>query len=180
MTNEDRSRGPAGERGARGETGATGERGPAGEATHVDHATIEVAEIDIRQSPASRKAFRGLLRAIVVLFFLSFAIGAANLLFTNSQVHQVQKNTENTRRLAQNQARIIARQQQQIRADCGVDKDLAGLPLANLPNGHPSELGVKIVSDFRVAWNRKGCPGVLPPPDPSFIAGAKFYHLPVN
>jgi len=128
----------------------------------------------------ARRAAHALAWSLVVLFAVVIGIGAANLLFTSSQVHQVQKNSENTRRLAQSQARIIARQAQQIQADCGFYRDLAGLPLVNLPNGHPSELGVKIVSDSRGAWATRGCLGKLPPPDPTFVRGAKFYHLPVN
>ena len=121
----------------------------------------------------ARRAAHRLAWSLIVLFIVVIAIGAANLLFTNSQVGKVQK-------LARNQAAIIARQQQQIQADCGFYRDLASLPLANLPNGHPSELGVKIVSDSRGSWVKRGCRGKLPSPDPSFVAGAKFYHLPAN
>lgn len=152
------------------------------ESEHVDVGTahIDVSEATIVQSPRSRQQARYLAYSVIVVFIFGIAIGLANLLFTNSQVHKVQRISEQ----AQRNAAVLAVQNQvlkrQLIADCSFYRDLAGLPLANLPNGHPSELGVKIVSDSRGAWIGRGCPGKLPPPDPSYVRGAAFYHLPVN
>jgi hypothetical protein len=115
-----------------------------------------------------------------VLFVVSFAIGAGNVLFTTSQVHQAGQNTLGVQRANARLQMIIARQEQQIRADCDFYGDLAGLPLADAANGYPSELGVKIISDTRAAWHGHGCAGKLAPPDPTFVAGAHHYRLPVN
>lgn len=69
----------------------------------------------------------------------------------------------------------------EVQSQCRFDGDLAGLPLAvNPATGKAAVLGVKIVSDSRVAWHQAGCPGTLPPPSPSFARWARFYHLPTG
>lgn len=171
------SAGPAGtegEAGSKGRSGLAGEAGPAGESGETGAAgpAGEAGPEGPVMSPGTRKALRSLLWAIAVLFLVTFAIGAANLLFTTGQVHKVQGNTDGL-------AKANAKLQQQILADCGFSRDLAGLPVANVAGQKPSKLGVKIVSDSRLAWLGHGCPGELPKPDPSFVAGAKLYHLPV-
>lgn len=160
---------------------------PERETAHVEQATIDVSSATIVQSPQSRQQARYLAYSLIVLFIFTIVIGAGNLLFTSNQVHNVQANSEglsqaNTRLNRQLVAIIAtnAKLRQQILADCGFDRDLAGLPLANMPNGKPSLIGVKIISDSRGAWAGHGCPGTLPPPDPTFVAGAKLYRLPVN
>jgi hypothetical protein len=137
---------------------------------HIEHATIQVNEAEV--TPASRTQARLLAYSLCVLFIFMIGIGAANLLFTSSQVQEVRSVSAG---LAQANARLA----RQITGDCGFYGDLAGLPLATAPNGHPSELGVKIISDSRVAWVGHGCRGKLPPPNPTFVAGAAYYHLPV-
>lgn len=150
-------------------------RRPRVEAEHVDVGTahIDVSSAEIVQSSQSRLQARYLAYALIVLFIFVIAIGLANLLFTSSQVHDLRATQAQS---DQNSAAL----RKQILADCASDRDLAGLPLANAPNGHPSELGVKIISDFRGAFTGHNCPGTLPPPDPTFVAGAKYYRIPVN
>jgi hypothetical protein len=151
-------------------------------AEHVDvgSAHIDVSEATIVQSATSRLQARYLAYALCVLFVVMIAIGGANLLFTSNQVHAVRAQNVQIEQNARSLAVANAVLRKQITADCGFDRDLSGLPLTNLPNGHPSELGVKIISDSRGAWAGHGCPGHLPPPDPTYVRGAKFYSLPVN
>lgn len=69
----------------------------------------------------------------------------------------------------------------QVQSQCRFDGDLAGLPLSvNPATRKASIIGVKIVSDSRVAWHQAGCPGRLAPPSPSFTRWARFYHLPTG
>lgn len=152
------------------------------ESEHVDvgQATIDVSAATIVQPPASRQTALYLAYSVVVLFLFVIAGLVTSLLFTSSQVHAVRSQNARIEQNAVGLARASAVLRKQIRADCGFDRDLAGLPLANTSTGHPSELGVKIISDSRGAWAGHGCPGRLPPPDPSYVAGAKFYKLPVN
>jgi hypothetical protein len=146
----------------------------------VGQATIDVSQATIVQSPGSRRQALYLAYALGVLFLFVIAIGTANLLFTTRQVHSVRQASSQAQQNSEDLKRANAVLRQQIHADCGFYKDLAGLPLTNTASGHPSELGVKIISDSRGAWRGHGCPGKLPRPDPSFVTGAKFYHLPAN
>ncbi len=64
-------------------------------------------------------------------------------------------------------------------SSCEFFADLAGLPVAvNPATGKASILGVKIISDSRVAWRGIGCSGSLARPSASLIRWARFYHLP--
>lgn len=98
--------------------------------------------------------------SILALFALAVIIGGLNFLWTGSQVNSAN---------------------QRAQALCQVNLDLSGAPVA-VPNPVPVKppLGVKIVSDFRVAWKRAGCPGELNAPDPTFLHWASHYHLPVG
>lgn len=149
---------------------------------HVDvgQATIDVSQATIIQSPASLQQAKRLAWSLVVLFVVLLALDGVIILVNNSQVRDVRAQNTRIEQNARDLARANLVLRKQITADCGFDRDLAGLPLANSVNGHPSELGVKIISDSRGAWAGHGCPGRLPPPDPSYVAGAKFYKLPVN
>lgn len=151
-----------------------------GTASHVDRAVIDVSHAEIIQSPQSARQARYLAYALVVLFVLTTGIGAANLLFTSSNVHKVSVNSAAIQHQVQVNQAIIAVLQQQLRADCSFYADLAGLPLVNAANGKPSVLSVKVISDSRGAWHGHSCPGKLAAPSPSFVAGAALYHLPVN
>jgi hypothetical protein len=69
----------------------------------------------------------------------------------------------------------------ELQSQCQFDADLGGVPVSlNPATGRASVLGVKIVSDSRVAWHQAGCPGRLAPPSPSVARWAKFYHLPTG
>ena len=99
----------------------------------------------------------GARRAVVFLFALSMALGAASLLWTSRQVGELRS---------------------AVLTQCRFDADLGSAPVV-APHGiRPSRLGVTIVSDSRIAWHGLGCPGQLAPPDQSFARWARFYHLP--
>lgn len=150
----------------------------------VGHAQIDVSKAELYITPGAREATHRLRLALawslVVLFAFTIAIGAANLLFTNSQVHKVRAADARIQQNSMGLIRAEAALQQQIRAGCGFYADLAGLPVTNGLNGRPSEVLTKIISDSRVAWHQKGCTGSLVPPSPAFIQAAKLYHLPVS
>lgn len=94
--------------------------------------------------------------SIVVLFALMLTIGAANILFTTTQVDRL-------------------RMQQQ--AACAVAADVGTAPLQSSPK--PGKLGVTIVLDFRRQWRTLHCPGSLPAP-PGLQRWAAYYHLPAS
>ena len=98
-------------------------------------------------------------RAVVALFILSLLIGGLNFFWTSRQV---------------NEATVRAQ------AQCAFNADIGPVPVTVPASGKPAILGVKIISDARIAWRRAGCPGRLAPPAPSFIRWARFYHLPAG
>jgi len=98
-------------------------------------------------------------RAVVALFILSLLIGGLNFFWTSRQV---------------NEATVRAQ------AQCAFNADLGPVPVTIPASGKPAILGVKIISDARIAWRRAGCPGRLAPPAPSFVRWAAFYHLPAG
>ncbi len=99
----------------------------------------------------------GARRAFASLFVLTIAFAAVVIIYT----------TLTTQRLTR-----------EVQSQCRFDSDLAAAPVAVTTAGKASLLGVKIVSDARVAWRLAGCPGRLAPPSPSFARWAHFYHLP--
>lgn len=156
-------------------------RNPQVESEHVEvgRATIDVSQATIVQSPQSRRQALYLAYALGVLFLFVIVIGAANLLFTTGQVHSLRQTQAQSGRNSAALAQANAKLQKQIIADCGFNRDLAGLPVTPVNGGHPSELGVKIVLDARASWYGHACPGTLPLLDPTIRAGAAFYHLPI-
>lgn len=99
----------------------------------------------------------GAKRAVVTLFLLMLAVGAANLFFTSSEVSSLR-------------AAVLA--------SCAFAADLGSAPVTAAPGTKASELGVSIVADSRAQWRQLGCPGHLAPPSPSFTHWARIYHLP--
>ncbi len=71
--------------------------------------------------------------------------------------------------------------QRAVTSSCKFNADLAGLPITVSPaTGKATLLGVQIVSDARATWRGLGCPGMLPPPSPSFAKWARYYRLPAG
>ena len=100
---------------------------------------------------------RGARRAVVMLFVLTLAVGAASLFFTASEVGKLR-------------AAVLS--------ECAFAADVGSAPVAVAPGGKASELGVSIVADSRAQWRKLGCPGHLAPPQPSFSRWARYYRLP--
>jgi len=98
-------------------------------------------------------------RAVVALFILSLLIGGLNFFWTSRQV---------------NEATVRAQ------AQCAFNADIGPVPVTVPASGKPAILGVKIISDARIAWRRAGCPGRLAPPAPSFVKWAAYYRLPAG
>lgn len=102
---------------------------------------------------------RGARWAAIGLLLLTLIVGGANLLATYLQVRTVRS---------------------AVQAECHFNHDLGGVPITVGPTGKASVLGVEIVADSRLAWRGLGCPGTLPPPSPSFVKWALYYHLPAS
>ena len=146
---------------------------------HIEHATIQVSEAEV--TPASRAQARKLAYAVVILFAVTIILLAASFLFQNGQVHQLQATTAQAQRNTEALAKANAVLKKQIQADCGWYRDVSGLPVAPPPmGGRPSIVLPRLISDSRAAWHGHGCPGQIPPADPSFVKWAAFYRLPVN
>jgi hypothetical protein len=75
--------------------------------------------------------------------------------------------------LGQRQAQAISGE---LRALCAEQRDVG---LAPTPP-KASELGVKLIVDFRAAYAGLGCTPDLPPPPPSLIRMAAGYGIPVK
>lgn len=73
---------------------------------------------------------------------------------------------------------VVSGQQEQLRASCAFWRTLTGVPVQTAgPGQPPSRLAVSIVSGARGAYRGEGC-GTPPPPSPSFVRWAPYYHLP--
>lgn len=103
---------------------------------------------------------QGARRSVVFLFFFAVLLSGANFFWTSGQVGAANSRAQ---------------------AECQADADIAGAPVT-MPGKPPAKppLGVKIISDFRVAWHQAGCRGVLPAPDPTFVRWAGYYRLPAG
>lgn len=98
--------------------------------------------------------------AIVFMFVFAVALAGLNLLASSSEVHHLRS---------------------AVLTQCHFDRDLGSVPVAVNPgSGRASKLAVTLVSDGRTAWYGLHCPGRLPPPAPSFVRWAAFYHLPTR
>lgn len=115
----------------------------------------------------ARRAAHRLAWSVIVLFIISIVIGTGNLLFTTDQVHRLQSASRSL--------------EKQLHADCGWYGHIASLPVTVPPGAkRPTVLSVRLISDSRVAWHARGCPGPVPPPDPSLVKWAAYYHLPIG
>lgn len=83
-------------------------------------------------------------------------------------------------------AKLIAALQKSIASDCDFWYPLTSLPVTvNITTGKPTELSVQIITGARESYAGQCTDdGVhrppLPPPDPSLIRWARYYHLPVT
>lgn len=66
--------------------------------------------------------------------------------------------------------------EQDLRASCAIYSDVGTSPVSD----QSSELGIKLVIDFRNAFRGTGCPGVMPPPSAELVREAGKYGLVVG
>lgn len=129
---------------------------------------------------------RGARRAVIVLFVITFALAAGNLIFSSGQVNHlagvVHEQDAQARAQDATIARLnaaIAQQRRQQLTSCNAAADLGTAILPGKPG--PSRFAVKIVTDNRAQWYGLGCgpAGSLPVP-PGLAAAAARYGIPVN
>lgn len=131
---------------------------------------------------------QGARRAVLMLFAAMVVLGGGSVGLGARTADHLQATQAAQARIVRAQARTVReldatvrRLGREVRSQCRFDADLAPVPVAvNPATRKASELGVKIVSDSRVAWHQAGCPGRLPPPSPSFARWARYYHLPAS
>lgn len=123
----------------------------------------------------------GALRAVVLLAAAMFALSAVTWYHGNTQAAHLAATQRTQRETVRTLNRTVRKLEREVKSSCRFDGDLAGVPITlNPATRRASELGVKIVSDSRVAWRLAGCPGRLASPAPSFLRWARFYRLPVK
>jgi hypothetical protein len=72
----------------------------------------------------------------------------------------------------------LFRDEHRLSASCSFYKDIATanvIPPA--PPHKPSQLGVQIVADSRLAYEGENCGADLPPPSPALVHWAQVYHV---
>lgn len=97
--------------------------------------------------------------AIVILFVIDFALTSTFLVILARQVNNVRRGDASS---------------------CAFFGDVAGAPVTPANGTEPSKLGVAIVSDARLAFIGRKCPGSIPAPGAGFVHWATYYHLPVT
>lgn len=128
-------------------------------------------------TPGAKRAFTVLARAFAVISVAVLAVGAANLFFTSTEVGHLRAVIRVQDAQARELAGQVAKLQRAVLSSCAFNADLGSAPIVIQPGGKASELGVSIVADSRAQWRQLGCPGRLPPPQPSFTRWARYYHL---
>lgn len=69
--------------------------------------------------------------------------------------------------------------QSRLVASCNWYRDIGTAPISVSPQTHaPSELGIRLIVDARVAWKGQGCPGALPPASPALRHWAAVFRVP--
>ena len=128
-------------------------------------------------TPGAKHAVTVLARAFAVISLVTLALAGANLFFTNTQVGHLRAVVRTQDAQASELSGQVAKLQRAVLSSCAFNADLGGAPIVTGPGGKASELGVSIVADSRAQWRQLGCPGHLPPPQPSFTRWARYYHL---
>ena len=120
----------------------------------------------INRSTRTRWALTLAVAAVIIGALMTLGVfAAADQSKLNADSAQLRADTTAVARDQAVLAQALARQH----ASCAFYHDLAPVPITPGPTGKASKLGVQIVSDSRAAYVGQGCPGPLPPPDPSFV-----------
>lgn len=128
-------------------------------------------------TPGAKHAVTVLARAFAVLILVTIGLNAGNLFFTNTETGHLRTVIRTQDAQARELAGQVAKLQRAVLSSCAFAADVGSAPVAAGPGGKASELGVSIVADSRAQWRQLGCPGHLPPPQPSFAKWARYYHL---
>ena len=85
---------------------------------------------------------------------------------------------------AKTQAQVVAAQQKAIEAACSFWQPLVSLPVTVMPPlTKPTKVGVQILAGARAGYaGQCHTPhwAPMPPPDPSLVKWARFYHIPLT
>ena len=132
-----------------------------------------------RRLRASDPAERGILRIGLIAIVAVMSAGAlgyayAGSLQANHALKQGIENAHLTTRAQQQTAeaqRVAADAAQKALAACVAYKNIAEAPVSVDPRTHhPSVLGLKLLGDFRYAYDKAGCQlGALSPADPRVV-----------
>lgn len=96
-------------------------------------------------------------KSMAMLLLLMLLIGAGNLVITTRYFNDLQK---------------------QIHASCAFAKDIGTAPIKPVkPAKTVPRLAVVIVTDARISYDGRDCPGKLPPPSDSLVYWARHYHI---
>lgn len=81
--------------------------------------------------------------------------------------------------------KLIAANERAIASSCDFLRPLTGLPVTIVAStGKPSELSIQIITGAREQYAAQCHPPFvtqpLPPPDPSLVKWAEYYHIPVT
>jgi hypothetical protein len=104
---------------------------------------------------------------IALIIAVAVAAGAVILYSQHSQLtrDQAQLTRDNTRLLS----------------SCDFYRPLTVAPVTvNPATRRPAPLSVAIIAASREAYAGQGCPGPVPPPDPSLLRWAAYYHVHVQ
>lgn len=131
---------------------------------------------------------RGALRAVVVLSVITVAMAATTWYHGNTQAgrlaaaqHAQAQTSRQVNRTVRKLNVLVAVLRREVRAECSFNSILAPLPVTVPPGARrASLLGVEVVASSREAWHRAGCAGRLPPPSPSLLRWAAYYHRKVQ
>lgn len=122
---------------------------------------------------------RGARRAVIILFVITFALAAGNLIFSSGQVNHLAGVVHKQDAQARVQAATVAQLREQLLAACGSAGDLGSIPIPQKPK--PSRLAISLVTNNRLQWRALHCPGSLPTAASLGLARwAAYYHLPAS
>lgn len=145
-----------------------------------DH-PVPVSQID-KQMASSLRGFHRLRWWSVAVggVLLALAVIVLAIIVTSQQavIDRQQAVINSQTGVISHQQAAITHQQEELAASCGFYRVLGILPVVAMPPvKRPSRVAVQIVAGARVAYTGQQCRPPLPPPDPSVVRWAAYYHL---